>query len=69
MPRAESETLLGAIYRHCTRPEFGCRFNWSPGCIALWDNRRTMHYAVNDYDGYRRCLYRITLRGERPLPL
>ncbi len=68
MEPADSEDLLQTLYRHCTRPEFGCRFKWSPRCITLWDNRNTMHYAVNDYDGYRRCLYRTTIRGERPQP-
>ncbi len=65
---ADSAALLARIYRHCTRPEFGCRFRWSPGSLALWDNRSTMHYAVNDYDGYRRCLYRTTIEGAAPLP-
>ena len=64
----ESDQLLSDLHRHCTRPEFSCRFKWSPNCITLWDNRNTMHYAVNDYDGYRRCLYRTTILGEAPLP-
>jgi len=63
---AQSDALLARIYRHCMRPELGCRFRWSAGTIALWDNRNTLHYAVNDYDGYRRCLYRTTIRGEAP---
>lgn len=68
LPNQQSEQLLTDLYQHCTRPEFSCRFKWSAGCITLWDNRNTMHYAVNDYDGYRRCLYRTTIRGEAPLP-
>jgi len=44
--------LLAKLYQHCTRPEFSCRCKWSPGSVLLWDNRSTMHYAVNDYDGY-----------------
>lgn len=64
----ESTALLSRVYRHCSRPEFGCRFKWTPGSLVLWDNRSTMHYAVNDYDGYRRCLYRTTIRGQPPLP-
>ncbi|MCP4982167.1 MAG: TauD/TfdA family dioxygenase [Gammaproteobacteria bacterium] len=56
-----SQQLLDDLYRHCTRPEHACRFKWSPGNIVLWDNRNTLHYAVNDYDGYRRCLYRTTI--------
>jgi taurine dioxygenase len=63
---AESEAQLAAIFRHCTRPEFSCRFRWQPGSVAIWDNRNTMHYAVNDYDGQRRCLYRVTVKGEAP---
>lgn len=65
---AVSEALLDAVYRHCTRPEFGCRFKWQPGALVIWDNRNTMHYAVNDYDGHRRCLYRTTIAGGAPLP-
>ena len=65
---AQSDALLASLYRHCMRPEFGCRFRWSAGAVALWDNRNTLHYAVNDYDGYRRCLYRATVRGETLLP-
>jgi taurine dioxygenase len=63
----QSDQLLSDLFRHCTRPEFSCRFKWSPNCITLWDNRNTMHYAVNDYDGYRRCLYRTTILGKAPL--
>jgi taurine dioxygenase len=68
LPARQSDTLLAKLYQHCTRPEFSCRFKWSPGSVALWDNRSTMHYAVNDYDGYRRCMYRTTIRGAPPLP-
>ena len=64
----QSRRLLDDLYRHCSRPEFACRFRWKPGSIALWDNRSTLHYAVNDYDGQRRCLYRTTIAGTVPLP-
>ncbi len=49
-------------------PEFSCRFKWTPGSVVMWDNRSTLHYAVNDYDGERRCLYRTTIAGATPLP-
>ncbi len=67
-PLAESDRLLAELYRHLMRPEFACRFRWRPGSLALWDNRNTLHYAVNDYDGHRRCLYRTTIAGHPPLP-
>lgn len=64
MSEEESAPILEALYKHCTRPEFCCRFRWSPGALVIWDNRTTMHYAVNDYDGFDRLLYR-TAFGER----
>ena len=65
---AHSDELLASLYQHCTRPEFSCRFKWTPSSIVIWDNRSTLHYAVNDYDGERRCLYRTTIAGAAPLP-
>ena len=63
----ESAPLLQRLYAHMTRPEFACRHSWSPGDLVIWDNRTTLHYAVNDYDGYRRLLTRTTFAGERPV--
>jgi taurine dioxygenase len=59
----ESRPLLEHLYRHAVRPEFLHRFTWRPGSIAFWDNRSTWHYAVNDYQGERRLMHRITLEG------
>jgi taurine dioxygenase len=60
----ESEPLLQFLYQHAARPEFTYRFEWAPGSLAFWDNRCTWHFAVNDYQGQRRLLHRITLEGE-----
>jgi len=35
--------------------------------LLLWDNRSTMHLAINDYDGQRRLLHRTTVGGARPV--
>jgi taurine dioxygenase len=59
----ESRPLLDHLYRHAARPEFLCRFRWEQGSIAFWDNRATWHYAVNDYQGERRLMHRITPEG------
>jgi taurine dioxygenase len=67
MTEAESRPLLDFLFEHAVRPEFTCRFRWSPGALAIWDNRCTLHYAVNDYDGSRRLLHRTTFAGERPV--
>jgi taurine dioxygenase len=66
MTEAESEPLLEFLFRHQIRPEFTCRFRWTPGALAIWDNRCAQHYAVNDYAGQRRIMQRITLAGDVP---
>ena len=66
MTEEESAPLLDFLFRHQIRPEFTCRFHWTPGSLAIWDNRCAQHYAVNDYHGQRRVMQRITLAGDRP---
>jgi taurine dioxygenase len=65
MSEEESAPLLKYLLDHATRPEFTCRFRWQVGSLAVWDNRRTLHYPVNDYYGYRRVMHRITIEGEQ----
>lgn len=62
----ESRPILDQIQRHSTRPEFCCRFRWTEGTVAIWDNLSTQHYAVNDYQGCERLMYRTTFLGPRP---
>ncbi len=67
MSEAESAPILAYLYEHAVRPEFTCRLRWQPGTLALWDNRATLHLAINDYDGHRRLLHRTTAAGEAPI--
>ncbi len=60
----ESQALLSYLYQHIGRPEFCYRLQWAPGTLAFWDNRATWHWAINDYQGERRLMHRITLEGE-----
>jgi taurine dioxygenase len=69
LTEAESRPILYQIHQHATRPEFCCRFRWSQGAVAVWDNFFTQHYAVNDYQGHRRLLYRTTFAGHTPREL
>ncbi len=66
LPARELRPSLDLLYRHCQRPEFGCRFRWKVGAVAFWDNRATLHYALDDYGDALRIAHRVTLRGPRP---
>ena len=66
MTEEESRPILEYLFQHQIKPEFCCRFIWTPGAVAFWDNRCAQHYPVNDYHGYKRLLHRITLKGEKP---
>ncbi|MXO61212.1 TauD/TfdA family dioxygenase [Altererythrobacter salegens] len=60
MTTHEAKPLLDFLVQHATQHAFTCRLRWEPGMVAMWDNRCTMHLGPNDYDGYRREMYRTT---------
>ena len=62
--REESLPLLQKLYDAATAEANQCRVQWAPGSVAIWDNRTSWHYAVNDYPGHAREMHRITLSGE-----
>ncbi len=66
MSDEESRPLLEWLFTHSVRAEHTCRFQWRTGSLALWDNRCTLHYPLNDYPGQRRVMHRITLAGDVP---
>lgn len=63
----EAAPILEFLVAHITQPAFTCRLRWEVGMFVMWDNRLCVHQAFNDYDGYRRELYRTTVAGERPV--
>ena len=67
MSEEESAPLLAYLYGVATRPEFSCRLRWDEGTLVVWDNRCSLHYAINDYDGHRREMHRATVAGEVPV--
>ena len=62
----ESAELLNHLYLQANFPEYQCRWRWSPGDVAFWDNRSTQHYASSDYFPQRRVMERITVCGDCP---
>lgn len=64
MSKDESDETLAELYAHVFKGNaFHHRFQWQPGSIAMWDNRSTWHWALNDYQGQRRVMHRITIEG------
>ncbi len=65
LSRPESQALLTFLYRWQEQVKFSCRWRWSPGDVALWDERVTLHSVVDDTDGTR-ILHRVTVLGDDP---
>jgi len=63
--RQESDVLLRMLCDWSEQPSFQCRYHWSKGAVGIWDNRCTMHYAINDYRETR-VIQRVTVLGDAP---
>jgi alpha-ketoglutarate-dependent taurine dioxygenase len=67
LSRAESAPILQYLAEHLTQDAFSCRLRWEANMVVAWDNRLCVHQAYNDYQGYRREMYRTTVGGEKPV--
>jgi alpha-ketoglutarate-dependent taurine dioxygenase len=63
----DSDHLFALFQNHITRPENTVRWHWTPGDVAIWDNRATQHYAINDYGDQHRVVRRVTVAGDVPV--
>ena len=63
---SEKNDLLEYLYRQSAYPEYQMRLRWAPNTIAMWDNRSTQHYAVQDYYPAVRRMMRATVIGDKP---
>ena len=66
LSRDESDLLLGYLTKFAQQPQFTVRYRWTPGTLAIWDNRCTQHYAVQDYWPAVRRMERAGIVGDRP---
>ena len=66
MTEAESAPILDYLAEAAVQPQFTMRLRWQPGSLVIWDNQCIQHYALNDYQGFRREVHRVVLKGDRP---
>jgi taurine dioxygenase len=59
--------LLNYLIGQAAIPEYQVRFRWRTNSVAIWDNRCTQHYAVDDFSPAVRKLERAGIIGDRPV--
>jgi taurine dioxygenase len=64
--KPQSDELLSLLARHSVNEALTWRLKWANGMLAVWDNRTTQHFAVNDYQGHRREMVRTSVKGAAP---
>jgi alpha-ketoglutarate-dependent sulfate ester dioxygenase len=64
---SDSRYLFDLFQQHVTRLENTVRWRWAPGDLAVWDNRGTQHYAIDDYGDLPRTMHRVTVSGDLAL--
>jgi taurine dioxygenase len=57
--------LLNHLISQAAIPEYQVRWRWTPNSVAIWDNRSTQHYAVQDYWPAVRRMERAGIVGDR----
>jgi len=62
-----SANLFQLLQSYVTRLENTVRWRWRTGDVAIWDNRATQHYAIDDYGTARRVMRRVTIEGDVPV--
>ncbi|QLF94342.1 TauD/TfdA family dioxygenase [Pseudomonas sp. ABC1] len=69
LSKSDSQALFDLLQGYVTRLENSVRWRWQVGDVAIWDNRATQHYAVDDYGDQPRVVRRVTLAGEVPVAI
>jgi taurine dioxygenase len=64
----ESDAILRYLISHLKKPQYQCRFRWTNGTLAFWDNRSTQHMIVTDFFPASRVNHRVgILDTDRPV--
>jgi len=65
----DSRRIFDLLQDQVIKLENTVRWRWQEGDVAIWDNRATQHYAVDDYGDQRRVMRRVTLDGDVPVSI
>ncbi|MBL1098474.1 TauD/TfdA dioxygenase family protein [Streptomyces coffeae] len=61
-----ASNLLNYLISQAAVPEYQVRWRWQKNSVAIWDNRSTQHYAVQDYWPAVRKMERAGIVGDQP---
>ena len=65
LSHVESTALLQLLTAWVHQERFTVRYRWREGTIAMWDNRCTQHFVLDDFEG-ERIIQRVTIMGDEP---
>ncbi|MGI9382977.1 MAG: TauD/TfdA family dioxygenase [Methyloligellaceae bacterium] len=66
-PGKKAPPLLSILQDHAIRPKLTRRYLWQMGSIAMWDNRCSQQFALNDYHRQRGEMHGVTVCGDRAI--
>jgi len=67
MSEAESRPILDYLTNFMAQPEFQIRYRWAADTFGVWDNRCSLHSALNDYTAQLRVMHRmVAMETSRP---
>jgi taurine dioxygenase len=61
-----ASNLLNYLIARASIPDYQVRWRWTNNSFAIWDNRCTQHYAVQDYFPAVRKMERAAIVGDKP---
>jgi taurine dioxygenase len=68
MDAQASLALVDELVAFCTQERFVHRHRWQVGDVLMWDNRCTLHTGtLYDDKRYQREMYRLWVKGDRPI--
>lgn len=62
----ESAMLLDFLQERVSDERYQCRWRWTPGDLAIWDEWSTNHRSAADHFPQHRAIRRIEVRGGPP---